>query len=143
MDYLVGVEAPPSATCQLPAHRNYPTIRKDNLQSRQRPEMRFGERLRELRKAKGFTLRDVAARVGVGHWYLSKAENERLDYGDYPSNALIAKLAKVLEADADELLFLAKRIPDRMKRRILERPDAFRKLTELDDEALDRIMRQL
>jgi hypothetical protein len=74
---------------------------------------------------------------------LSKAENERLDYGDYPSNALIAKLAKVLDADADELLFLAKRIPDRMKKRILERPDAFRRLTELDDKALNRVLEGL
>ena len=105
--------------------------------------MRFGERLRELRRAKGFTLRDLAAKVGVGFTYLSRAENERLQYGDYPSNALIDKLAKALEADADELVFLAKRIPDRMKQRILERPDAFRKLTELDDKALDRVLRVL
>jgi transcriptional regulator with XRE-family HTH domain len=105
--------------------------------------MRFGERLRELRKGKGLTLRDLAAKVGVGFTYLSRAENERLQYGDYPSNALIYKLAKVLEADADELVFLAKRIPDRMKQRILERPDAFRKLTELDDKALDRVLRVL
>jgi transcriptional regulator with XRE-family HTH domain len=105
--------------------------------------MRFGERLRELRKAKGFTLRDLAAKVGVGFTYLSRAENERLQYGDYPSNALIEKMAAVLDADADELLFLAKRIPDRMKQRILERPDAFRKLVELDDKALDRLMAHL
>jgi HTH-type transcriptional regulator, competence development regulator len=105
--------------------------------------MRFGERLRELRKAKGFRLRDLAAKVGVGHTYLSKAENERLDYGDYPSNALIYKLAKALEANPEELIFLAQRIPDRMKRRILERPDAFRKLTELDDKALDRVLEQI
>src|SRR5262249_20051872 len=54
-----------------------------------------------------------------------------------PVDALIGKLAKALDADADELLFLAQRIPDRMKRRILERPDAFRKLAELDDEGLE------
>ena len=102
--------------------------------------MRFGQRLRELRRARGFTLRDLAGKVGVGFTYLSRAENERLQYGDYPSDALIGKLAKALDADADELLFLAKRIPDRMKRRILERPDAFRKLTELDDEGLDRVL---
>jgi hypothetical protein len=51
---------------------------------------------------------------------------------------LLCGLAEAL--DADELLFLAQRIPDRMKRRILERPDAFRKLTELDDEGLDRVL---
>src|ERR1700739_4697219 len=105
--------------------------------------MRFGERLRELRKARGFTLRDLAAKVGVGFTYLSKAENERLDYGDYPSNALIGRLAKALDADSDELLFLAKRIPDRMKRRILKRPDDFRKLTELDDKTLDLLLAQI
>lgn len=55
--------------------------------------MPLGNRVRELRKAKGL-----------------------------PQH----KLAKVLEADPDELLFLAKRIPDRMKK-ILERPDAFPK----------------
>ena len=102
--------------------------------------MRVGERLRELRKAKGFTLRDLAGKVGVGFTYLSRAENERLQYGDYPSDSLICKLAQVLEADADELLFLANRIPDRMKRRILERPDAFSKLADLDDEGLDRVL---
>jgi hypothetical protein len=85
----------------------------------------------------------LAAKVGVGLTYLSKAENERLDYGDYPSNALICKLSKVLKADAYELIFLAKRIPDPMKRRILERPDAFRKLARLDDKALDRLVAQI
>lgn len=44
----------------------------------------------------------------------------------------------MLEADADEL-FLAKRFPDRMKRRILER--SFRKLTELADKVLDSVFR--
>src|SRR5947207_15023567 len=102
--------------------------------------MRFGERLRELRKSRGLTLRGLAARVHVGFTYLSRAENERLQYGDYPSDALIGKLAKALDADADELLFLAKRIPDRMRQRILERPGDFRKLTELDDEALDGLL---
>ena len=102
-----------------------------------------GERLRELRKAKGLTLRDLAARVGVGDTYLSRAENERLLYGDYPSDHLIGKLAKALNADADELMFLAKRIPDRMKRRILERPDAFKKLADLDDKKLDRLLAQI
>ena len=87
-----------------------------------------------------FITRVAVAKVGVGFTYLSRAENERLQYGDYPSDGLICKLAKVLGANADELLFLAKRIPDRMKRRILERPDAFAKLADLDDAGLDRVL---
>ena len=40
--------------------------------------MSFGERLRELRKAKGLTLRDMAAKVGVGFTYLSRVETGRM-----------------------------------------------------------------
>jgi transcriptional regulator with XRE-family HTH domain len=105
--------------------------------------MRFGSRVRELRKAKGLSLRGLGAKVGVGFTYLSRVENEKLEYGDYPSDQLIGKLAKALDADADELLILAKQIPERIKRRVLERPDAFRKLADLDDEALDRMVRSL
>ena len=102
--------------------------------------MRFGERLQELRKAKGYTLRDLAAKVGVGFTYLSKAENSKLAFADYPGEALIGKLAKALDADPDELLIMAKKIPAQIKKRVLQRPDAFRKLAALDDEALDRVL---
>ena len=49
----------------------------------------FGQRIRELRQAKGWTLRELAPKVGVGFTYLSKVENSRLDFGEYPSEALI------------------------------------------------------
>ena len=53
---------------------------------------------------------------------------------------MIVKLAEALEADADELLILAKKVPPQIKKRVLERPEAFRKLAELDDQALDVVM---
>lgn len=102
--------------------------------------MRFGERLQELRKAKGYTLRDLAARVGVGFTYLSKAENGKLAFADYPGEALILKLAAALDADADELLIMAEKIPPQIRKRVLERPDAFLTLAGMDDEALDRVL---
>ena len=105
--------------------------------------MRFGERLQELRKAKGYTLRDLAAKVGVGFTYLSKAENGKLAFADFPGEALILKLAKALDADADELLIMAKKIPARIRKRVLQRPDAFRQLAGLDDEALDSLLTHL
>lgn len=105
--------------------------------------MTFGERLRELRKAKGLTLRALASKVDVNFTYLSKIENHKLDFGDYPGEGLIRKLAKVLKADEDELLLLAEKVPESIRRRVIERPDAFRKLTRLDDEALDRVLRAL
>jgi HTH-type transcriptional regulator, competence development regulator len=102
--------------------------------------MLFGKRLQELRKAKGYTLRDLAAKAGVGFTYISKAENSKLAFADYPGEALILRLAESLDADADELLILAKKVPPQIKRRVLERPAAFRKLAGLDDEALDRLL---
>lgn len=105
--------------------------------------MRFGERVRELRHAKGWSLRDLAEKVDVGFTYLSRVENERLNFGDYPSDALIHKLADALEADDEELLILAKRVPGPIHQRVLQRPDAFRAFAACDDKTLDKLMTQL
>lgn len=105
--------------------------------------MKFGERIRELRKKKGMTLRELAPLVGVGFHYISKIENEKLDFGDYPGEDLIAKLATALEVDTDELLILAKKIPEGIKKRVIERPDAFRRFAELDDETIDRLLKEI
>ena len=104
--------------------------------------MTFGERIRELRKGKNLSQRDLATEVKVNFTYISKIENEKLDFGDYPSEELILKLAKALEADADELLILAKKVPEDVKKRVMQRPDAFRKLASLDDEALDKLLEE-
>ena len=102
--------------------------------------MRFGTRLRELRKAKNLSQRDLAVAVKVSFTYISKIENGKLDFGDYPSEDLIRKLAKALDADADELLILAKKVPDSIRKRVIQRPDAFRKFANLDDETIDRLL---
>jgi len=103
--------------------------------------MTFGERVRELRKIKGMTLRELAPMVGVGFTYLSRVENEKLNYGDYPSESLIHRLADALDGNEDELLILAEKIPDRIRRRVLERPEAFQQFALLDDEAMDRALK--
>ena len=105
--------------------------------------MTFGDEIRELRKAKNLSQRDLAARVKVNFTYISKIENERLDFGDYPSDDLIRKLAKALGADADELLILAKKVPESIRKRVIQRPDVFRKLAKLDDDALDKILEDI
>lgn len=104
---------------------------------------RFGQRVRKLRHGKGLSLRDLAPKVGVGFTYLSKVETGRLDFGEYPSESLIRKLAMVLDGDVDELLILAEKIPEDIKKRVVQRPDAFRKLARLDDKALDRLVAQI
>lgn len=102
--------------------------------------MTFGKQVRRLRQGKGWTLRDLAAKVGVGFTYLSRVENERLSYGDYPSDALIHRLADALDVDETELLLLAKRIPKQVERRVLQRPDAFCAFATCDDATLDELM---
>ena len=102
--------------------------------------MTFGERIRELRQVKNLTLRDLAKKVRVTFTYLSKIENQKLSFGEYPSDDLIVKLAGVLDADADELLLLAEKIPEAIRKRVLERPDVFRRMAALDDKRLDAVV---
>ena len=103
----------------------------------------FGERIRELRKAKNLTQREVADQVEINFTYLSKIENSKLERDQFPREDTIKKLAEALDADVDELLLLAKRIPESIKRRVIQRPDAFRKMAALDDQTLDRLLRDV
>lgn len=81
-------------------------------------QITFGRRLQELRKAKNLTQRDLAEKVatrlqekerrGFDFTYLSKIENGKTPP---PSVAAIQQLAKVLDADAYELITLAGKVP--------------------------------
>jgi len=68
----------------------------------------FGKRLRELRIQAGLTQRELAEKIGVDFSYLSKIENGVLPP---PSEKAILRLAEALNADRDELITLAGRIP--------------------------------
>ena len=68
----------------------------------------FGARLRELRTQAGMSQRELANNVNVDFTYLSKIENGVLPP---PSEKVILRLAEVLNADKDELITLAGRIP--------------------------------
>ncbi len=105
--------------------------------------MSFGSRIRDLRRARNLTLRALAAKLKVTFTYLSKIENRKLSFGEFPSDELILKLARALDADPDELLLLAEKIPDEIRKRVLERPDVFRKMAKLDDEQLDEVVEYL
>ena len=65
-----------------------------------------------MRTAKGLSQRALGERVGVSFTYISKVENGKLDFGDYPSEDLIRRLAAALDADEEELLLLAEKIPE-------------------------------
>ena len=69
----------------------------------------FGAKLRELRQEKGMTLRALAEAAGVDFTYLSKIENDRLEYS--PGVETIRDLAQALEVEPMELLQLANKLP--------------------------------
>lgn len=100
---------------------------------------KFGARIRELRKAKGYSLRQLAPLVGVGFSYLSKVENDKLDFEGTASKSLIHRLAGVLDADEEELLLLARHVPKRIADRIFEQPKLFRLITDCDNQQLEEL----
>ncbi len=102
-----------------------------------------GQRIREIRKHRNLTQRELAERVGINFTYLSRVENDRLDDQQKPREETIQRIAMALDADVDELLLLAKRIPDAYRDRILARPGVFRKLLNLSDTALDELVRSI
>ena len=103
-------------------------------------KMTLGQRLRELRRAKKLSLRELASRVDVGFTYLSKIENHRLEDGHSPSEKFLQALAVELGGDEDELLLLAGKVPEPIRLRVIARPEVFRRLAELSDRKLDRIL---
>ena len=49
-------------------------------------------------------------------------------------------MARALDTDSDELLLLAEKIPDAIRKRVLQRPDAFRRIATLDDMRLNEVL---
>ncbi len=105
--------------------------------------MQFGQRVRELRILRGLTQRTVADNLAVSVSYISKVENGKLHFGDYPSAKFIHKLASELKADEDELLLLADKVPASIRKRIREQPEEFRRLAKLDKHALAQLVKGL
>lgn len=101
--------------------------------------MRFGDRVRQLRTDRDIKQTDLADAMGVSVSYISKVENGKLHSGDYPSEKFIHKLADELKADEDELLLLADKVPESIRKRIRQRPKLFRKLARLDRQSLDEL----
>lgn len=88
--------------------------------------MAFGEKIRDLRKARGLSQRDLAGRADIDFTYLSKIENGRMEP---PSEEVIRRVARELGADADGLIVLAGKFPSDLARelRTPERVNALRR----------------
>lgn len=95
-------------------------------------DQNFGKLIRQARKDKGLSQRELAEKLGLDFTYLSKLENNRADYP--PKEEVIRTLAAHLELDAEELIFLAGRIPqddeDLLKQHYKNMPTLFRRMRE-------------
>jgi transcriptional regulator with XRE-family HTH domain len=99
----------------------------------------FGERVRQWRLLRLLTQAELASRMSVSVSYICKVENGKLHFGDYPSEKFIHKLAEELQADEDELLLLANKVPSSILCKIRQRPEFFRKLAKLNGKELDAL----
>jgi transcriptional regulator with XRE-family HTH domain len=75
--------------------------------------MTFGERLRQVRKDRGLTLRQLAAEASLDFTYISKIENGRVAYT--PAVETIRVLARILKIDSLEFLMLANKLPKELE----------------------------
>lgn len=92
----------------------------------------FGQLIRQARKNKGYSQRELAKLLGLDFTYLSKLENNRADYP--PKEEVIRAIALNLELDAEQLIFLAGRIPHQDESLLREHyenmPTLFRRMRE-------------
>ena len=109
----------------------------------------FGEYIRnrreELRaKDPSYSVRQVAARIGVQPAYLSKVEREEQAP---PSEAKIIALAHELGEDPDVLLALAGKVSSDLQKVIRQRPKIFsqliREIKDMPDHAVLRLVREV
>ena len=92
----------------------------------------FGKLIRQARKNKGYSQRELAKLLKVDFTYLSKLENNRADYA--PKEEVIRSLARHLNLNPEELIFLAGRIPQNqaelLKQHYKNMPTLFRRMGE-------------
>lgn len=109
----------------------------------------FGEYLRKRRECRrtsdpSFSVRQLAARVGVEPSYLSKVERGQQPP---PSEQTIASLARELDEDPDVLLALAGKVSAELQSIIRGRPKLFaeliRQLKDTPDQAVLRLVREV
>ncbi len=68
----------------------------------------FGQMLKRLRDARGWTLREAADRLGISFPYLSQLE---AGVAKRPSEDLAKKIAEVFGENQEKVMFLARNIP--------------------------------
>ena len=109
----------------------------------------FGSYIRERRELRrqtdpGFSVRQLAGRIGVEPSYLSKVERAETPP---PSEEKIRALATELGEDADVLLAMAGKVSSDLQQVIRQRPQLFasllRELKDMPEHAVLRLVREV
>lgn len=74
--------------------------------------MTFGQALKQLRRTKDVSQRELADQVGVDFTYISKIENDRMPP---PAADTIEKICDALDSSADDLLAKTGKMPSSIK----------------------------
>ena len=97
--------------------------------------MDFGKTLKQLRKERRISQRDLAEQLGVNFTYISKIETGNIDI--LPSEDLIRRMAEFLGADPEELLDLAGKLDlKRLQQVARDVPEAGMVLRRIQDNKL-------
>lgn len=81
----------------------------------------FGQILKELRRSKNISQRELADKVSVDFSYISKVENDRLAP---PSAETIIKISNILDIPSEVLLSHSGKVSDEMKDAMSSSPEA-------------------
>ncbi len=103
-------------------------------------QRRFGQKLRQKRIAKGYSLRKFAAQVGVSPTYLSQVEQGNVQP---PTADRVRRMAELLGENPDEWIALAGRVPEDLPEIIqshpLQIPELLREASGLTAQQLQRL----
>ena len=90
----------------------------------------FGKIVKQARKRRNISQRELAKLIGIDFTYLSKIENNRTDYP--PKEEVIKSLAQELDLNPEELIFLSGKIPSQdrelLKQHYKTLPALFRRI---------------
>ena len=105
----------------------------------------FGQTLKDIRRSKSITQRELATAVGVDFSYISKVENDRMPP---PAADTIVKICEKLGVPPDRLLAMTGKMPTPIKEAISETPAAQQFLREaqtmtLTDDEWETLTQQL
>lgn len=88
----------------------------------------FGQLLKDLRRSKSVSQRDLAIQVGVDFTYISKIENNRLPP---PSVQTIEKICDALEVPQEILLSHSGKVSEEIRAMITSSPEVVQFLKEV------------